>query len=514
MVVRNEFLGKSRIIKASSQAELSVRVATVAERWSKEEARVRQRNALDDMKARTEAQTAEAQGLIESYRTILQHTLPHDDRIVWNDLYDRTPFTEQRFDKFPPKHSEVADELGVPAQSWVESVFKSKRQRRIELEEKAQAEYKRRLSAHNQSKSEHEERLRLAKLENEKRIQSQNAEIDQFKAGYESGHVAAVEQYASMVLNRSEYPEGFNQEFAVQYVPEAQTLLVDYHLPTPDDLPKVVQYRFVQSRKAVEPIEMKAKELETLYESVIYQIAIRTIHEIFESDYSGQVQAVVFNGWVSGIDAATGKDFSAYLVSCQTSREQFEDFDLSRVDPKETFKRLKGLVAGPLSQLAPVRPIMQINREDNRFIEGREVIAGIDPSQNLATMPWDDFEHLVRELFGEIFSSQGGEVRVTQASRDGGVDAIAFDPDPIRGGKFVIQAKRYAGLVSVSAVRDLYGTMINEGAVKGILVTTGHYGNDSREFVKDKPITLIDGPNLIYYLQQHGHEVRIDSAKP
>jgi len=34
-------------------------------------------------------------------------------------------------------------------------------------------------------------------------------------------------------------------------------------------------------------------------------------------------------------------------------------------------------------------------------------------------------------------------VKVTQASRDRGVDAIAFDPDPIRGGKFVIQAKRY-----------------------------------------------------------------------
>jgi len=48
--------------------------------------------------------------------------------------------------------------------------------------------------------------------------------------------------------------------------------------------------------------------------------------------------------------------------------------------------------------------------------------------------------------------------KVTQASRDGGVDAVAFDPDPIRGGKIVIQAKRYAYTVGVSARRDLYGT--------------------------------------------------------
>ena len=82
-------------------------------------------------------------------------------------------------------------------------------------------------------------------------------------------------------------------------------------------------------------------------------------------------------------------------------------------------------------------------------------------------MDWEDFEHLIRELFEKEFSVNGGEVKVTQASRDGGVDAVAFDPDPIRGGKIVIQAKRYTNTVGVSAVRDLYGTVLNEGATKG-----------------------------------------------
>jgi len=45
----------------------------------------------------------------------------------------------------------------------------------------------------------------------------------------------------------------------------------------------------------------------------------------------------------------------------------------------------------------------------------------------------------VQEIFEKEFSHGGGQVKITQASRDGGVDAIAFDPDPIRGGKIVIQ---------------------------------------------------------------------------
>jgi restriction system protein len=61
----------------------------------------------------------------------------------------------------------------------------------------------------------------------------------------------------------------------------------------------------------------------------------------------------------------------------------------------------------------------------------------------------------------------------------------------------------------VAAVRDLYGTMINEGANKGILVTTAGYGPDAFEFAKDKPIELMDGHQLLYLLEQNGVQARI-----
>ena len=113
-------------------------------------------------------------------------------------------------------------------------------------------------------------------------------------------------------------------------------------------------------------------------------------------------------------------------------------------------------------------------------------------------------------MFEKEFNQSGGEVKITRASKDGGVDAVAFDPDPIRGGKIVIQAKRYTNTVGLSAVRDLYGTVLNEGANKGILVSTADYGPDAYSFAKDKPITLLDGGNLLHLLQKHGHKARID----
>jgi restriction system protein len=64
--------------------------------------------------------------------------------------------------------------------------------------------------------------------------------------------------------------------------------------------------------------------------------------------------------------------------------------------------------------------------------------------------------------------------------------------------------------VDVSAVRDLYGTVMNEGANRGILITTASFGPDAYEFAKDKPISLVDGANLLVMLQKHGKKYRID----
>ena len=58
--------------------------------------------------------------------------------------------------------------------------------------------------------------------------------------------------------------------------------------------------------------------------------------------------------------------------------------------------------------------------------------------------------------------------------------------------------------------RDLYGTVVNEGATKGILVTTADYGPDSYQFAKDKPLTLLSGSNLLHLLEKHGHHAKID----
>ncbi len=316
-----------------------------------------------------------------------------------------------------------------------------------------------------------------------------------------------------MVLANSLYPDCVPKEFEVSFESTNGVLIVNYQLPAPEHLPTIIEVKYNQSSGAFVTKNMTAPNHERLFESVVYQIVLRSVHELFEADVVDAISSVVFNGIVTALDRASGNNVTAYIVSLHVTKVAFAGINLRSVDPKSCFRQLKGVGSPKLHALSPVAPIMQIKSDDPRFVEAYGVAEYIQEGYNLASMHWEDFEHLVRELFEREFSTNGGEVKVTQASRDGGVDAIAFDPDPIRGGKIVIQAKRYTNVVGVSAVRDLYGTLINEGASRGILVTTSEFGPDAFEFAKSKPLTLLTGANLLHLLQKQGIKARIDIAE-
>jgi len=111
-----------------------------------------------------------------------------------------------------------------------------------------------------------------------------------------------------------------------------------------------------------------------------------------------------------------------------------------------------------------------------------------------------DFEKLI----GRLLVSMGLDVQVTKQTGDGGVDLLACSSEPITGGLFVVQCKRYCGTVGEPVLRDLYGVMHHHRASKGILITTSSFTQQARNFAKGKPIDLVDGDTLGALLVKYG----------
>lgn len=528
-------LDEHKVLSASDIELLEYKVQAQADKWEEKwNNQEHKRQIQEDKEAREEEAWLKTRGafhLLNAIENLLHHALSTKNTIDWKELKRNDKFSlkspneplREKDQNFPPTPDKPKQVFSI-----FEKLFKSKKQKKIQKYDTEYAlmlqQWEAEKSAINLQNIEIERNYQNAILlwkeelnqwEIEKREflleqQKFNSKIDQLGELYSNLDKEAVEEYCELVLNNSAYPRGFPKNFEFDYNPENKVLIVDYELLSIKCFPTLKEVKYISNKNELKETHMSEPQLLKMYDEALYKISLRTLYELFEADIANALSVISFNGYVNAINKATGKEENNCIVSIQALKHEFLELELSQVDPKTCFKNLKGVSSSKLSSITPIQPILKMSRGDKRFVDSYDVADSLDSSTNLAAMSWEDFEHLIRELFQKEFQTNGGEVKVTQASRDGGVDAIAFDPDPIRGGKIVIQAKRYTNTVGVSAVRDLYGTVMNEGATKGILVSTADYGSDAYQFALGKPLTLLNGANLLSLLEKHGHRAKID----
>jgi restriction system protein len=534
--IKHEGLNKYRVVKGSDRYVVEQKANTQLkqweEMWRKKQEAEKKRKQRDSLVKEKEAkkelaleQTKEAEEKLHNIENTLIYTLNIDDKIDWENLKDLSDFETPK--PSPPSLLHLPEEpikssiKYQPKLNILEKIFPSMQNKKIqESEELYTQDYRNWEEEKEDTLKKNEEAqanfdIQLKRWEEEEKDfitlqKAKNVAIENQKENYIKALPTAVIDYCDMVLSNSVYPDEFPQEFDIDYNPDTKILVVDYSLPSPDKLPTLKEVKYIQSKDEFKNTYLSSTAENKLYDNLLYQITLRSLHELFEADTVDAIESIVFNGWVKSIDRAKGQEVNACILTVQTTKKEFMEINLEHVEPKMCFKNLKGIGSSKLHSLSPIAPIIKIDRDDPRFVSSYAVADSINENLNIAAMDWQDFEHLIRELFEKEFNQSGGEVKITRASKDGGVDAIAFDPDPLRGGKVIIQAKRYTNVVGVSSVRDLYGTILNEGANKGILVSTADYGPDAYVFAKGKPITLLNGNNLLHLLQKHGHKAKID----
>jgi restriction system protein len=343
------------------------------------------------------------------------------------------------------------------------------------------------------------------KLEFEQRYKTIEHQLAEIQQRCEANDLNAVRFMMNLSHARHPLPTDLHLPMGFDFDQSSRVLLCSITVPD------FAQLQIVKSRgKSRDAVPVTPKERKELNETLLYSLCIRTAFLAAQCNMGNWFDTIAVNTSQKWIDRATGAPKQGIIASHQGPSGDFMALRIDQIDAKTCFRHFKGISTPSVEDVASVRPIFTLNMDDSRIVQNRDVDSEMKVEANIAAMPWEDFEHLVRQLFEWEFGGKGVEVKVFRLSRDHGVDAVMYDPDPLRGGKYVLQAKRYTRTVDVAAVRDLYGTVINEGANRGILVTTSGFGPDSREFVKDKPITLIDGPVLIEMLRKHGRSYKID----
>ncbi len=141
----------------------------------------------------------------------------------------------------------------------------------------------------------------------------------------------------------------------------------------------------------------------------------------------------------------------------------------------------------------------------------------LDSQENLnsiRSLSWREFE----ELLGEAYRRQGYIVQENSgAGPDGGIDLI------IGKGRstFLVQCKQWkATKVNVSVVREMFGLMVAHQASGVIIVSSGMFTQEAKNFAEGKPIDLVDGEQLIGLigsvqssLQKSSRQIPLDTVR-
>ncbi|MCL6638743.1 MAG: hypothetical protein K6T80_03565 [Firmicutes bacterium] len=365
--ITNDYLGLSEEIKAPSALEGRALARDRLKLWAEEEARRRERDSIGSGRSPDGYENQRAREEIERYRNIFVDSLKTDPGVDWVSLYDDSPFEPFVFREAPPSYKKVAGDLNVPPKTLWEIFLPSLRRKRLSREDTAKRVFLEKMKQYEERKEiarqkHEEERLRYAAKQNEF-----NESVESLRFSYETAKPQGIEGYVRLVLAKSHYPAAIKKEYEVFFDRAGRTVVINYLLPGAAGLPGGSGRIYRDGDGQAVALEMDGEEFWEFYRSVQVQIAVRTISEVFRSDYKKHIANAVFNGWLLTADNGAEKEFAWCYLSCKASRELAESLDVDSAAPEEIFKAFRGVMAVSLKMGDAVQPLVNMITENSRF---------------------------------------------------------------------------------------------------------------------------------------------------
>ena len=164
---------------------------------------------------------------------------------------------------------------------------------------------------------------------------------------------AAIQEYVGIVLANSVYPSVFPVSHEHEFHLTTRELTLEVLVPEPSALPAVKEHKYVRAKDEIAPTALPIREQKDRYANAVWQVAVRTLHEVFEADRAGKIHSIALRVGVRAIDPATGRQGIVPFVVVAVDRETFRGFNLGNVVPHATLEHLGAALSKSPFDLTP-----------------------------------------------------------------------------------------------------------------------------------------------------------------
>lgn len=328
-------------------------------------------------RATAESLTAQAMDAVEQIDALLAATLEVDDYVDIDSLKQtvqhppfpredlKTPLPEPALEQPPPEPKFVAP----PAPTGISKLFN--KQKHADANAKAHtawtaqheewahhvnhvlpAKNAKLLEDHAAAEQQRAELLAAALSEyrsdcaqRERDVAETNEKLENLKKSLAAGDPEAINEYIGIVLGNSVYPEVFRVDYEFEFDAELGELAVVVLVPPPSSIPSVKVYKYVAASDEIRETPCSQKEQRERYNGAVAAVAVRTFHEVFESDRQGRIQTVSLTVQTETVNPATGLVQAFPLVAAAADRQEFSKYELRNVDPAQTLSHMGALVS-------------------------------------------------------------------------------------------------------------------------------------------------------------------------
>jgi restriction system protein len=169
-------------------------------------------------------------------------------------------------------------------------------------------------------------------------------------------------------------------------------VVVRFELPSMDVIPGLESYTYVEKTATRREKARPPAQIARLYRSVISQITLLYMRNIFDSD--PELDNVELGGHVRSANPATGQREYPCLISIATDRSTYRGINLRDVEPDVCLRHLNAIVSHHPQRPEPVTPIRDFDLARYSFVEAVDAVASLDSRSDLTKISPTEFEHL------------------------------------------------------------------------------------------------------------------------
>lgn len=176
--------------------------------------------------------------------------------------------------------------------------------------------------------------------EREAEAQAHNEELAKLINGLAFDVEDAITEYVGIVLSNSAYPDAFPVTHDDKFDLATRELTLQVWVPESSTVPTAKEYKYTKARDEITATALPVKAQKDRYADAVWQVAVRTLHEVFEADRAAKIHSIALTVGVDRVAPSTGLHESIPLVVVAADRETFSAFDLANVVPEATLSHL------------------------------------------------------------------------------------------------------------------------------------------------------------------------------